>query len=336
MTPGTNRVNLLFTSAGRRVELLRAFRNSYAELQLPGKIVVTDIDPLAPALQVADQYHLVQRNTSPDYIPVLVEICRSEAIDAIFPLIDPDILILANHRHLFEAVQAKVAVVPLPAAQTTRDKWLTYHFFKSLHLSTPHTWQVEDLAPSKIDFPCFIKPRAGSAAQFAFRVENRDQLAFFAAYVPDPIVQEFIEGVEITCDIICDLDGKLLGIAQRQRMEVRSGEVAKGKTVFHQSVHDGCIQIAEALPAIGPITVQCILRDNIPYFTEINARMGGGLPLAIAAGVNAPKWLLAHLAGQSLTIPPLGDYQQGLYMTRFDDVFYLDENARHEIASRHL
>ena len=46
-------VNVLFTSAGRRVELMRAFRKAYKQLGLRGSIVATDIDPLAPALKDA-------------------------------------------------------------------------------------------------------------------------------------------------------------------------------------------------------------------------------------------------------------------------------------------
>ncbi|MEZ4642760.1 MAG: hypothetical protein R3E31_08500 [Chloroflexota bacterium] len=97
-----NNVNILFTSVGRRVELLRAFRLAYQTLNLSGNItVVTDIDPLAPALQVADKVYMTPRYTAADYIPTLVDICRREAIDLIFPLIDPDIPILAQHQELY-------------------------------------------------------------------------------------------------------------------------------------------------------------------------------------------------------------------------------------------
>ena len=43
-------VNILFTSVGRRVELVRAFRRAYERLKLAGRIVAVDIDPLAPCL----------------------------------------------------------------------------------------------------------------------------------------------------------------------------------------------------------------------------------------------------------------------------------------------
>jgi carbamoyl-phosphate synthase large subunit len=329
-------VNVLFTSAGRRVELLQEFRRAYRELGLDGTIVITDVDPLAPTLKVADRHYLVPPNTTPDYVPALVDICERENISAVFPLIDPDILILSEHRAEIEASGAKLGVVSDHAAKITRDKWLTYHFFQEINLPTPETWALNEIEDVQCKYPLFIKPRSGSAGKHAFRVDNDEQLAFFKNYVANPLIQSFIDGVEITSDAICNLKGEILGISQRQRIEVRAGEVAKGKTVFHQSVLEDCTRIARMLPAVGPITIQCILKDDVPYYTEINARMGGGLPLGIAAGVDAPKWLLADLAGIALERPPLGTYQLGLHMTRFDDSFFLTEEHIGELARSHI
>ena len=120
--PNEKALNVLFTSVGRRVELLRAFRQAYTTLGLRGRIVALDIDPLAPALRLADTISLVPRLTSPDYIPTLVEICRREAIDLVFPLIDPDVAVLAAHREQIEATGARLAVVSQQACAVTADK----------------------------------------------------------------------------------------------------------------------------------------------------------------------------------------------------------------------
>src|SRR5215212_3211124 len=130
-------INVLFTSAGRRVELLQAFRKAFQELELGGRIVAVDVDPLAPALQLADQPYLIPRLSSPDYIPTLIDICQHEQVDLVFPLIDPDIPVLARHRQDIEATGARLAVVPLEAAHTTSDKWLTTRFFEDLGLRVP-------------------------------------------------------------------------------------------------------------------------------------------------------------------------------------------------------
>lgn len=318
-------VNVLFTSVGRRVELLRAFRQAYQALNLAGHIVAVDIDPLAPALRLADKPYLVPRLTEPDYIPSLVEICHREQVDLIFPLIDPDIPVLARQRAALEATGARLAVVSKAAVEQTGDKWLTYQFYKNLGLATPQSWLPAQLASASLRFPLFIKPRGGSAAQHTFKVNNQRELDFFLDYVPNPIVQEYIAGPEITSDVICDLSGEVLGVVSRQRIEVRWGEVAKGVTVRHPAIIDGCCRVARALPAVGPITVQCMMQGDIPYFTEINARLGGGVPLGIAAGAESPRWLLARAAGLPIEIPPLDSYQTGLYMTRFDESFFLNQ-----------
>src|SRR3972149_4870038 len=105
-------VNLLLINVGRRVELLRLFRKAYAELGLSGHVLATDVDPLAPALQEADAHFLVPRVDDPAFIPTLTSICRSESGSLIFPLIDPAIPVLAGRQAEFEAVGARLAVVP--------------------------------------------------------------------------------------------------------------------------------------------------------------------------------------------------------------------------------
>jgi len=333
---GKERLNILFTSVGRRVELLRAFRQAYADLGLSGNIVAVDIDPLAPALQEADRPYIVPRLSDPAYIPTLQQICRREQVHLIFPLIDPDILVLARHRQQLEAAGAFVVVISEEAATITADKWLTYQFFCQQGVPSPRSWLPEQIKDADIEYPVFIKPRFGSAGKQAFKVHNQREMAFFLDYVSDPIVQEYLPGPEITNDVICDFKGNILAVVSRQRIEVRWGEVAKGKTIYDSNVIQHCITIAKGVKAIGPITVQCILKNDQPYFTEVNARFGGGAPLGIRAGVKSPHWLLALAAGQDVEIPPLGTYQRGLYLTRYDDSFFLTEDEYEKIASHHL
>jgi len=316
--------------------LLRAFRRAYQSLRLSGNIVAVDIDPLAPALRVADRPYLVPRFSTAEYIPALAHICERERVNLLFPLIDPEIPILARHREILEATGARLAVCSTEAIETITDKWRTAHFFREKQIPAPQSWLPEHLDSQKLTYPLFIKPRFGSAAQHTFKVTNAQELEFFSQYVPDPIIQEHLPGPEITNDVICDLQGEVLGVVSRRRIEVRWGEVAKGVTVYDPAITAACVKIARALPATGPITVQCMMKDGAPYFTEINARYGGGVPLGIAAGVDSPRWLLARAAGLPVEIPPLGAYRQGLYLTRFDDAFHLTEDDLAKIPGHSL
>jgi carbamoyl-phosphate synthase large subunit len=330
-------VNVLFTSAGRRVELLRAFKRAYADLNLGGSVVAVDVDPLAPSLQVADRRYVVPRIGDPAYIGALLDICRTEKIDLVIPLIDPDVPVLAGYRRQLEATGARVLVLPDAAVETTGDKRLTCELFRELGVPVPRTWSVEEVWAAHPAFPLFVKSRFGSAGRDGFKVRNERELSFFLEYVPDPIVQEFLPGPEITNDVVCDFSGTVLAVVSRERIEVRSGEVAKGKTIYDPRVIDCCVTIAKGLEAVGPITVQCLLRETgNPYFTEVNPRFGGGLPLSIAAGVPVPGWLLALSAGLPIEAPVLGTYERGVFLTRFDDSFILEREEERFAARHHL
>lgn len=318
-------MNVLFTSAGRRVELLAAFRRALGTLGVHGTIVAIDTDPLAPALREADQRVIVPAIQSQRFAEILQTICWKERIHLVIPTIDPDILFLSTIRRQLEDTGTRVAVVSAEATSIAADKWKTSLFFRRLRVETPECWLPQEASRHQMEFPLFIKPRGGSASKQGFKIEDNAELEFFMRYVPDPVIQEFLPGPEITTDVICSLEGELMGIVSRKRLEVRGGEVTKSVTVRDERIIEACTKIAHELPARGPITVQCIMKDGIPHFTEINARFGGGAPLGFAAGVDSPRWLLAKMAGIPVDIPPIGTYKTGLFMTRCDHSYFLEE-----------
>ena len=337
MSKNNNAVNILFTSGGRRVQLITAFKNAYESLGISGKIIVTDINPLTPAFHVADKHYIVPYLDDSKYIPTILRICKQEKIHYVFPLIDPDIPILAKHRKELETTGVRVMAIPHESVVLTNDKWETYKFFTSINVLTPQSWIPEGIdSEENLPYPLFIKPRDGSASRYTYKINKPSELRFFCDYVPSPIIQEFLPGPEITNDVVCDADGNLLAVVSRQRIQVRGGEVAKGKTVYDERIINTCANIAEALPAIGPITVQCMMKNGAPYFTEINARLGGGVPLAIKAGVDFPKWLIAQVCDLPVEIPPIGEYQTPLYLTRFDNAYYLDQDDYDNFESHNI
>jgi carbamoyl-phosphate synthase large subunit len=329
-------LNILFTSVGRRVELLRAFRDAYRTLQLDGSIVATDIDPLAPALEVADVPLIVPRLDDPAYAPRLLEACRDHRVGLVFPLIDPDVPVLARMAPDLADIGAHVATVSAEHVGTVSDKWKTYQFFNRLQLPTPRSWLPGDVDPGRLGYPVFVKPRFGSASAHTYAARDPDELRFFQRYVPYAIVQDLLPGPEITSDVVCDQSGALMGVVSRRRIEVRWGEVAKGVTCFDPAVVTACSRIASVLRPHGPITVQGLVKDDVVHFTEINARMGGGLPLGIAAGADSPRWLLARAAGLPVEIPPVGSYQRDLYLSRFDESLFLSRSNEGTLQSHHL
>ena len=77
------------------------------------------------------------------------------------------------------------------------------------------------------------------------------------------------------------------------RRELRGGEVSKGITVRRQDMTDAARAIATALPgAVGALCFQAFATQDGPVVFEINARFGGGFPLAHQAGGRFTRWLM--------------------------------------------
>lgn len=333
---------VLFTSVGRRVELMTSFRESMLTLGIEGRIIATDIDPLAPAFQLVDEGFLVPRVDSPDFIPTIERVCQDQSVDLVLPLIDPDIPLLSANKVRLQETGALVAVVGEEQAQICGDKWLTFEFFRQNSIPTPDSWLPSNLpsldgnSSSNGPFPLFVRPRGGSAGVDAFKVHNQQELDFFCQYVDAPIIQQFVSGAEITSDVICDFQGNVVSVVSRRRIAVRGGEAMKSITVRDSRITDYCCHVARALKAAGPITVQCMLHDDSPKFIEINGRLGGGIPLAIAAGVDIPALLINGAMGKLPSRSVADPYTTGLYMSRCDQSFFVTETQLDELSSDYL
>ena len=98
-------MKILFTSVGRRVELMQAFRMAADDLGVDLTIIGADITESAPALFFSDETKIVCKIKEPEYIPQLLNICETEKVDCLIPTIDTDLLILAENKAKFEAIK---------------------------------------------------------------------------------------------------------------------------------------------------------------------------------------------------------------------------------------
>ena len=325
-------MNILLSSVGRRVELVRLFQRAYRHLGLEGRLWGTDVDWLAPGLHVVDCPVLVPRCQDEHYLNVMLRVCQQHQIRLVIPLIDPEIPVLAAARSSFQAVGTECLVPDPQGAAMAGDKWQTYQFFCRLGIRAPQAWLPNDLQNIEPGYPCVVKPRRGSAGDGVVRVADHRELELALRQVQDPIIQTFVSGPEITSDVICDFDGAPVQVVSRQRLAVRGGEAMKSVTIDHGPIRDTCQKIARAFPGHGPITVQCMLDKDGPTFIEINARVGGGLPLAVAAGVDVPALLLSLAAGRSIEAYRAIPAEPGWYMTRCDESIFVREDVREQLA----
>jgi len=317
--------NILFSSAGRRVALIRLFRQALDALGVPGRLVAADVCRTAPARFVADAYEEIFPIESPGYLDRLKVICRRNCIRLIVPLIDPELQLLARHREELVAEGVTPLVSSANVTELCFDKRLTHNFFRNVGLATPAILDhLAVLTDPSVSYPLFLKPACGSSSDGATRIDNPRQLEFFLRSMPDPVLQEFVAGQEYTLDILVDFGGKARCVVPRLRIETRAGEVSKGMTAKNKALIEAGKGVVEALPgAVGCITVQCFLTPQGKIqFIEINPRFGGGFPLSARAGADFPRWIIEMMLGRDPQIT-LDGWTDGLLMLRFDDAVFV-------------
>lgn len=320
------KITILFTSVGRRVELVQQFRKAAESLHVRLWLIGADVSLDAPALFYCNEQVQVCRIRDEAYIPQLLDICKEKEVDLLIPTIDTDLLLLASKRHLFEEIGCRVLISEPDKISICRDKRYTSDFFVKCGLKAP--MPVDQVKDYQQGFPAFIKPKDGSSSIDAYRVEYEKDLKVYAGKIKDYIIQPFIDGREYTIDVFCDFDGNPIYITPRERIAVRSGEVLKTQIVQDDVMIDECHRIIRAFKPCGPITVQMIRQKETgeDYYIEINPRFGGGAPLSMKAGADAAKMLLRLLQGEKLSYHEKAAKEQAVY-SRFDQSILIQPKA---------
>lgn len=320
-----NKINILFTSSGRRTSLLQQFREVFVQEKINGRIMTADLRETAPTAFFSDKHFIVPRVTEPNYIQELINICRTEHVDIIIPLIDTELVILSENRHVFEEIGVIVLVSSKALNEIANDKTKSYEFFLDRNVPTPKVFSEEEITAKQYEFPLLIKPLDGSSSRGVTKINNEKELMFFKDYIPNAMVQEYVTGTEYTVDVMVDFGGNIKTIVPRLRIETRAGEVSKGVTKKDQDIITAVRHAVKALPGpVGCITLQCFKKDNGEItFIEINPRFGGGIPLSIEAGANFPLWVLQVCSGGTFSEEDYS-WRENLTMLRYDHAVFTE------------
>lgn len=312
-------MNILFTCAGRRTYLLKYFKEN---MSAEDKVIATDMQLSAPALQAADVKLQVPAVYDPKYIDITLNICKEQKIDALISLNDLELPILAENKAKFEALGVKVIVSDPEVIDIAFDKYKTAQWVESIGLNAPKTYVTlasakEALANGEISFPLFMKPRWGSGSIGLETIDDMEELDVYyhllmkkikktilaTASVGDEyiMIQEKLTGNEFGLDVMNDLEGNNVAVSVKQKLAMRAGETDKAVTVDLPEVREMGATIGRNLKHIGNLDVDIMQRANGDYCVlELNPRFGGGYPFSYEAGANMPKAILQWLKGEKV------------------------------------
>jgi carbamoyl-phosphate synthase large subunit len=300
---------VLVTCAGQRVDIVKAFRAAGA------LVLAADADPLAPALFHADRRAIVPRIADPGYVAALADLVREHDVRLVVPLNDLDHPVLSRARETL-----RPALLLLPEADVCdlmSDKLEAHRFFVEHGIASPRSWVPAEV-PTDARYPLLVKARKGFGSRHIFRADDPAQLEFFLGYTTvESFVQERCQGEEFSVDVLCDMDGRCLNAIPRTMLLSKGGESIKGASIQDRELIEQAARVAETVGIKGPANVQCFREpDGSLPVTDVNTRFGGGFPVPLAAGGRYPELALALARGERPD-PRLGDFEEGVYMTRF-------------------
>ena len=312
-------MNILFTCAGRRTYLLKYFKEN---MSTGDKVVATDMQLSAPALQVADVKLQVPAVYDPKYIDITLNICKEQKINALISLNDLELPILAENKAKFEKLGVTVIVSDPEVIDICFDKYKTAQWVESIGLKAPKTYITlasakDALAKGEIAFPLFMKPRWGSGSIGLETVEDMEELDIVYGLLFEKIkktilatasvgeeyimIQEKLTGNEFGLDVMNDLEGNNVAVSVKQKLAMRAGETDKAITVDLPEVREMGATIGRNLRHIGNLDVDIMQRANGDYCVlELNPRFGGGYPFSYEAGANMPLAILKWLRGEDV------------------------------------
>jgi carbamoyl-phosphate synthase large subunit len=319
-------LNVLVTSAARKVCLIQAFQRALAGR---GRVVAADVSPLCPSLVLADEACLLPPSDDPAFAAALERVCRERGVTLVVPTRDEELPLFARLRGRLEAQGVRIMVAAPEVIETCQDKQRFLAFCAREGFAHPRSLEPSSLREPG-DFPVFVRPARGKGGQGAGPVSSREELQRRLAAQPGCLVQELVQAPEYTLDLFSDFDGRVISVVPRERVRVLAGESVVSRTCRDPRLVEAGARLAGRLGLVGHNTLQCFLLAGRVLWIEVNPRFGGAANLGFAAGAPTPEFLVRLLQGERLEAR-LGLFRDGLTMLRYSQDVFLEGDRLAEL-----
>ncbi len=249
----------------------------------------------------------------------------AERFDFIVPVKEPSLLAAAEIREEVEAKGATLPIASAPALATATNKVEVLRLAERVGVPIPRTLIVTELPPRAeldrtVGRPFVLKASTEVGippAQRHFVVTEPESSATAANFASlarhgPVVVQEFVEGFGAGVAFLYSRASGLVAFSGHRRSFEQfsdGGPSVLAQTFLHPGAFESGRQLLDALDWKGIAMVEFrISPEGRAILMEINPRVWGTMPLAIASGVDFPR-LLIEQWGRPPNEAPAGPYR---------------------------
>lgn len=261
-------------------------------------LVTLDGELLGAGLYASQTSYLIPYANEPNFIIRLLEICKKEKINLLFPGLDAELMVLSLNVDAFRAIGTTVVVSKPEVILISDDKQKTYDELVNFGVNVPFTSSVLDFKPKEDSFPLILKQKVGGARSKNVYVINsllewQSTLIKIGNDTSDFVVMEYIEGDEYTCGTI-NLNNSCKGVIIMKRI-LRDGDTHKCFVEKNEIIEKEVRLVVNSIKPFGACNIQLRIKNNKPFVFEINARCSGTTAARALSGFNEPKMIADYL-----------------------------------------
>ena len=292
---------ILFSSLSAKISLCEKVLQSARRFDKQSRVIGVDCDPNCPAASRVKEFALIPPLEEMD-LETLTNYCLGLGVTHVVPTRDEELGYWSARSNHLKQKGIQVMVSSESAVKTCQDKLL---FSRSLESSAiPPIDSSDELSRLSCDFFA-VKERSGSASKSIGLNLVAQEALEHAKGLDRPIFQPMVQGREFSAETWINSSGKCHGMLLRWRTKIIDGEAHETETFENQEWQKLLISTFEAIPGLSGHALAQVIVDpeQSLHLIEINPRLGGASPLALAAGLNSIEWFLLQSDKRENEIP---------------------------------
>ncbi|MBW4688335.1 MAG: ATP-grasp domain-containing protein [Komarekiella atlantica HA4396-MV6] len=236
---------------------------------------------------------------SSGYLNEVIQIIENAEVEIVVPASEAGFKFVSKYRDKLSKFCKVVALPSYDALDIAFDKWKLSLVLKQNNIPMPETVLLNSIEDaSSLKYPVIIKPTNGSGGKniqkfdafsqddFQSIIDNKSEVY---------IVQEYIDGYDIDCNVLC-LEGQVIAYTIQQPLGVEGGfspKIDKLRFVHNSSVIDIVSRTMNALKWSGVAHLDLRFDSKNGNFKviEINPRFWQSLMGSLSVDVNFPYLL---------------------------------------------